>query len=478
MKRIVCFFLALSLAACLTGCWAEIPEQTSLPPVTGDPQAGTTVTTTKTEPTRYPLFSVKAGPTPISGEELLEIQQELTDILAQKNYTDRAKTLVWDTVALLSENYTKFQYLFSFLDPPDTASYLRQNILFPLETMVDTLTCSEEQFGGGWAADATKEICIYMTFSQEDDCNTLIHELNHMLTTKEHGLVSSNLYRYIDEGDATFHQLSGLGQRKYRVMGDIKDITRDHPEPDSQILFLRAGGFGGGNYSDFSLIFFKLLALTDFETMTLFDQPKGEFLIREDLGRRYGEDGLAFYDSLTTQLDYGTLLDAENRFLKLFLSRLSEVDSPEEMLSYLLLYRVYRRSFAPEYLEIDGDLIREISHPALDYVATDQAVADAVLEWGLLNTQALSREEAALAARVLAGRTAADDTDAYWQRWELEFYQPLDPFLLCDAWYTVGEDVAIACNTELPEGEEVYVFENWISMGLHGMVEKGQLIVP
>ncbi len=470
MRRILCLVLALCLLSGLSGC---VDPYTTPSIAATQPTTVTAPTTTALMEKRYQLFSVTAGPTPITGEELLQINRELEEILSRKSYTPEGKTMVRDTVQLLCENYPKFQYLFSFLAPPDTAGYIRRNILFPLDTMVDTLTISDEQFGGGWAADATKEICIYVTQDQEYDCNTLIHELNHMLKSKEHWLVSSNLYQFLSEGDATLHQLSALGERKYRIMGDIRDISRDHSEPNSRTRFLRAGGFGGGNYSDYSLMFFKLLALTDFETMALFDQPDGEFLIREDLGRRYGQEGLDFYDSLTTKLDYNTLLDAERRFLKLFVSRVSEVESAEQMLSYLLLYRLYRISFAPAYLEMEGDLIRELEHPQLDYSASDWTVAKAVLQWGVLNTECLNAEEAELAAFVVAGRTVADGTDAYWERWDREFYQPIDPFLLCGAWYTVGADVTITCTTELPEGDEIFYFDRPISDGLHAMKDKG-----
>ena len=476
MGKILSIILILCLLTGIAGC--AFPQPSPMPPPSRPTQPSPSVTPTEPPVATYPLFSphaLTAQPEAISQQALEQIHNELNAILAQKSYDETGETLIWDTVALLSENYPNFSYLFGFLDPPDTATFLRQNILAPLAAMVDTLTCTHNGTGGGSAADFNKEICIDMTGSRESDCMTLIHELNHMVTSTHHNMHSSNIYHYLNEGDATLHQLTILGGLQYRNMGDVDSADRRHFAPGSDTLCMQVGGFGGGNYADFSLMFFKLLALTDFETMALFDQPAGEFLIRDALGDKYGEEGLAFYDSLTTKLHYDAVVANESLFLKLFLSRLSEVRSSEEMLSYLFLYRLYRKAFSPEYLQIDTDTIRELSHPELDYHAADKSVADALLSWDVLNREGLTEEDARLVALVISGRTQTAGSEDYWARKELEFYHPLNPFVFCGAWYTVEADISIKFKAELPDGGQIFYFETDFAPNLRAMAASGLL---
>ena len=492
MHRLIAMTLVLSFLLAAAGCSLQeavmsdattepiATESTEITIVPIPPTESTQATeTTAPVPIQYPLFSEKAlmnQPAAITSAEYQTICDELMAILCRKSYDETGTDLIWDTVALLRDRYINFQYLFSFLEPPDTATFLRTSILAPLDVMVDTLTCTQDGTGNGWASDSTKELGIDLSGDRESDCMILIHELNHMVTATEHYLVSSNLYNSINEGDATLHQLTILGGLRYRVMGDVQNRTRRHFDPENDTLCLEVGGFHAGHYADFSLLFFKLLALTDFETMSLFDQPDGEFLIRDALGEKYGADGLAFYDSLTNKLDYASALASESLFLKLFLSRLSEVESAERMLSYLFLYRLYRMSFAPEYLQIETDLIREIPHPQLDYAAADGAVADAVVRWGILNTEALSDADVRLVGLAIAGRTKTINSETYWARHEREFYHPVNPFLLCDAWYICEDDITISFMAELPEGDQIYYFETDLAANLHTMVKDGLLI--
>ena len=480
-SRINMLFILFVVLTLVAGCAAQglpIPEATMSATIAPPPTKESETTASVPEILQYPLFCEEVlvnQPQRITGQEKQDIQKELADILSGKQYDETARALIHNTLSLLYENYPNFQYLFGFLNPPDTATFIRENILLPLDTMVETLTCTREGTGGGWANDITKEISIDITGDTETDGRTLIHELAHMVTTRQHNIHSSNLYHWINEGDATLHQLTILGGYYYRNYGDLMDISRRRFAPDSDTLCMQEGGFGGGNYSDFSLLFFKLLALTDFETMALFDLPKGEFLIREELGRRYGEEGLAFYDSLTTKTDFDTVVATESAFLKLFLSRLSQVETGEQMLSYLVLYKTYRLAFSPEYLRIEDDFIAELPHPMLDYAAADAAVAKGLLDWGVLNQECLTEEEAYLTALVLAGRTQTHSTDDYWERWDREFYQPLSPFALCGAWYTVDEDVVITCQSELFDGEQTTYFEEVLAWGLHAMQQEGLL---
>ena len=98
------------------------------------------------------------------------------------------------------------------------------------------------------------------------------------------------------------------------------------------------------------------------------------------LKEHYGDEGVKFFDSYSYS-DYEHMLNSEKMFLKLFLKRLEEVKTQEEMLSYLQLYRVYRKLFCVVYKQIEdvGNQRNtlELNHRELDYRAADLLVAQA-----------------------------------------------------------------------------------------------------
>lgn len=480
LKKAILIVLIVLLVM-MAGCNFHAPalpettaESTQTNGSTGPPEA------TVPQPVKYPLFSEQAlvnQPTAITEQELININNELNDILSRKSYDETGKELIRDTVTLLCRYYPNFEYLFRFLNPPDTATYLRKNVLTPLDSMVDTLSITQNGTGGGWASDTTKTVSIDLSNGMEENVRVMIHELNHMVVGKEHNIVSSKLYMPLSEGGATLHELAITGCGTYNEVGsiymnDLNAVENWYPDPDKEGFYFRGKGMRANEYADRSCLYFKLLALTDFETMRLFEQPDGELLIREELGKRYGEDGLQFYDSLPFAPDFNSFLDTEPLFLKLFVSRLSEVETPDQMLSYLLLYRLYRMAFAPEYLYYEVDSYEQM-HPLLDYSAADGTVAEAVVRWGVLNGEALSQEDTALAALILSGRTLTKDNTEYWERHTREFYNPLSPFSIVEAWYTAEEIISIRCISQYPYPDGISYFERELAGDLHKLAKAG-----
>lgn len=199
----------------------------------------------------------------------------------------------------------------------------------------------------------------------------------------------------------------------------IRRGGKTYPDPANKDWGLVTRGNGSMLYGMRASVYFKLLALTDFETMQLYLKPKGELLIRDELVKRYGEEGGRVYDCLHyTDNQFELVLEAERLFLKLFTQRIGEVSSQSEMLSYVHLYRLYRKVFCARYAsnttrvdEKSGTLVsvqREKVHPLLNFPEADASVAAAVLKWNILNPE-LPEDMARAAAHVLVSAPIFED---------------------------------------------------------------------
>ncbi len=417
-----------------------IPPQTArptLPQTTGPDWQQTTETYLPPDvkppylPEGIPIFRASvldAYPKTLSAQERQALTDELETLLAGKSYSETAKNLVRDTAAGILDGQAEFQSLFGFLKPHDTKTYFRKYFLNPLDSMVDTLRCCGEEcpddlrwlhetYGenpgfSGITDELDKSIAVVMS---EPGINTVVltHEVYHAATLQQHFKDTTAFYYELMEGSATVYQLALLGSAYTNLIQLISGSTY-YPNPDDPDCALYFNGLNGMNYSGWSNKYFKLLALTDFDTMDLFLLPEGELEIRKNLAKRYGKEGERYYDQLQSQKTFSEAVENEARFLRLFISRMQEIDSPEKCVSYLQLYRLYRRVFAAKYIRSEiidhgpdiglesHDL--ELAHPLLDYAAGDRAMADMLLKWDVLNADALTKEEQGILAYALSAR--------------------------------------------------------------------------
>ena len=149
----------------------------------------------------------------------------------------------------------------------------------------------------------------------------------------------------------------------------------------------------------------------------LFMKADGEEQIFQNIISRYGNDGKEFvklYKKFFKDKSFETAVAMEAKYLELFNQRLTEVDSPAEMLSYLQLYRLMRLAFGSSYEhDLSEPLVlhkADATHPALDYYGFDMAVMNKVLEWKILNTSQLSSEDALALAKCVVIRPYTTDT--------------------------------------------------------------------
>lgn len=439
-KKLLIVFLAavqLFLFAACSGRNDPIDPGTLFSPVpvfTANPSSETdpSVTETPADSTEAPLAPVqspifteeirKTYPQPLSQERIDAINEDLEALLAKKTYSESAKKLIRDTVAAAIQGQPEFQSLFGFLKPHGTEEYIRKYFLEPLDTMVDTLRfCSRtspedtawwaENASYNWAGffnEEEKLLGIIESDSRGWDMSVLAHELHHALLMKEHRVLTTNLYGELIEGGASFYQLTLLNSY-YVTIAQMRYGDMDYFNEDNGDCFKLRGGSGTA-YMQQTNKYFKLLALTDFETMELLSQPEGELKIREYLTDRYGEDGGLFFDILDKYpTTFDDIADSEALFLKMFVSRMQEISSPADFVSYFQLYRIYRRVYCAQYIPSEFPDINaspeiqiiEPFHPKVNYSVYDEMIAAELLKQNVLNAGQFSEEEKETLARTL-----------------------------------------------------------------------------
>lgn len=479
---LLCAVQLFLLAACtpgsetLAGGNTQASWQTSLSTLPPEGSAATKPAepTVPTEPVKTKSGYVFANkvqgmwPAAISDEEREKINTEMETLLEAKAYSESAKQLVRETVEAVICGQQAFQMLFGFLKPYSTYEYVHKFVLNPLDKMVDTLRCCgpespedlawlHEKYGEnptfrGKADDINKVVVIVMDAKSEYNYLALIHELQHMAISEKHWEVSSSAYFELNEGAASFHQLTLQGTF-YDSLFTVKNGSIGAADPNDKDCTIWLRGGGDPSYARYSNRYFKLLALTDFPTMNLFFEPKGELLIREELVRRYGEEGGTYYDTLYTASKFDQIIASEQLFLKLFSSRMEEIASDSEAVSYAILYRLYRRAYCAQYTRTvayetengTSTWAQDIFCPALPYQDHDDLVAELLLNWECLNVENLSEEERRVVALYAVSPVMLDRFDA---RPANTYYVTSDPLIPLGEKYdiTYGENGDIVIN--------------------------------
>lgn len=352
---------------------------------------------------------------PADSETKQALLDELEAIIAKKSYGSEAEDMLRRGFSETIDHYHNFQRTFAFLGAPDVSEYVRTYMLDPLDTMVNTIIYEQSEGDhAGSASDSTKTMFIAKGAANDAiEASILVHELYHMAVAKEHWNVDSSYHFPLNEGGATIMELTLLGSDRFYDLTTL-DHTR-HGFGNGTAHSIYFGKLGPTNYSLYSSIWFRLFSLTDFKTMENFLYPNGTDAIREELVRRYGKDGGIYFDRLLTffvSQGHDTAIDAESLYLELLGRRLKEIDSKQEMFSFIELYRMLRSVFGSDYVyqstvEVMPDCLvsrtNDAIHPRLKYHTLDYLTAMAMLDHGILNTEELSDKEAyALAYSIIA----------------------------------------------------------------------------
>lgn len=342
-------------------------------------------------------------PAELSKSQKSALREELEAVLETKSYSEEAKEMLRNTMDRVMASYADFHALFSFFNVPDCEGYLRNLFIAPLRDMVDEIIITDNQ-GSGSASDSTKTMTISRNYDSTDAV-VIVHELWHMAVATEHYIHDSTLYMHLNEGGATFAQLVLLGSH-YKNIQSLRGGASGAIDLENTENVIRMINHGNMKYSEYFGIWYRLFTLTDFDTMALFFKPDGERLIRDELIKKYGEDGEAFYDLLISYYKrshpasvFDNIIEFESLYLKMLKGRLSEVESKQEMLAFLQMYRLTRLALGSEYVRTyyietpeTGNVAytETLVHPDLDYIGTDKAVAEAVYNWHILNKGALT----------------------------------------------------------------------------------------
>lgn len=368
----------------------------------------------------------------ISEEDAGEILSYMEEILARKDYTPHAKMQIRDAVTQLIWYYPNYQTLFAFLEPLDTKTFICSVFLDVLDTHVDHI-CFPCEHGKALEDSGNRTIHLPLTNQAEDNAMDLIY-----LVTK---LPSG---AGLSAGMADLYAMTMVGSFRYSNFGAFYNgshtLYRD-PNAEGRYLTFASGNFSGNTINYFANVYFRLYALTDTETMLEYIHTANKQVVADYLKEHYGDEGVKFFYSYNYS-DYEHIVKSEKLFLKLFLQRLEEVDTQEEMLSYLQLYRVYRKLFCLVYEQVEIEATPngnqrntlELNHPELDYRGADVLVAQAAYQSGMINEGTLTEAQAMELLMNLIGRRECTDYEDYRDYyWEMHG----DVFLIGDLRYKV-----------------------------------------
>ena len=381
----------------------------------------------------------------IGEEDVNEILLYMEKILERKDFTPHAKAQIKDTVTQLMWFYPNYQTMFAFLDPMDTKTFICSAFLDVLDEYVDQI-CFPCEHGSNSYDGESRTLHLQLTKEAPTNAVNLIYAV-----TKLPYLGS------LREGMADLYAMTMIGSFQYSNFGAFYygPLMRfEDPNAAGKYLYFASGGLSGNTINYFANTYFRLYALTDTETMHGYLEPNSDVL-GQYVMKHYGAEGYQ-YVSNHKYTDYEKALAAEKLFLKLFLQRLEEVQTQEEMLSYLQLYRVYRKLFCLIYRQEEVEVVNgcnqlnvlEIPHPELDYRSADAKVAEAALRFGIIKQGTLTDAQAKELLMQLIGRREYTDYDDYRHNHTQMDY---DVFLIGDLRYKV---------LVFP-GETIYRVENY-----------------
>ena len=367
----------------------------------------------------------------IDEEDVNEILLYMAKVLDQKDYTPHAKAQIKDTVTQLMWFYPNYQTLFAFLDPMDAKTFICSAFLDVLDEYVDQI-CFPCEHGSNFYDEESRTLHLQLTKEAPTNAVNLIYAV-----TKLPYLGS------LREGMADLYAMTMIGSFQYSNFGAFYygPLMRfEDPNAAGKYLYFASGGLSGNTINYFANTYFRLYALTDTETMHGYLAPNSDVL-GQYVMKHYGAEGYQ-YVSNHKYTDYEKALAAEKLFLKLFLQRLEEVETQEEMLSYLQLYRVYRKLFCLIYRQEEVEIVNgcnqlnvlEIPHPELDYRSADAKVAEAALRFGIIKQGTLTEAQAKeLLMQLIGRREYADYGDYRYNHTQMDY----DVFLLGDLRYKV-----------------------------------------
>lgn len=377
---------------------------------------------------------MSAQPTPLSDAERERIAQAVEDLLAKKNYSTAAQRLIRDSVEQLCYSYASFQTMFAFVNVPDAQTYIQEAVLDCLDTHVHTICfpCQHSDILDPAVSDGRgihEEWTLHITMTNDASVNAamLMKALGNVRTTFHRYAYDNLIGSY-----SMIHMMTMTNSQSFQYLNSYLDSRLRIPENSQYTHYLQFNQYRYSDDDEYPGNVFRLLALTDYETIESFMQNADEWQLEDELIRRYGSDGTKLFDLLMkTGSVYSYSIEAESLFLKHFVARLEEVKTPEEMASYLQLYRLYRKLFSVQYVHFPSGYITEQAHPLLDYEAADLAVAQAAIDHGIFNSEAIPADLLLKVVQAMISRPSIEGSMYYGSyAIEQERLLSLEPVLL------------------------------------------------
>lgn len=369
----------------------------------------------------------------ISEADTNEILLYMAEILDRKDYSPHAEAQIRDTVTQLMWYYPNYQTLYAFLDPLDTKAFICSVFLDALDAHVEQI-CFPCEHGGASADYESRTLHLPLTNEAETNAVNLIYLVTKMA-----------YHNSLREGMANLYAMTMIGSFRYSNLeaftyGGVNAYKE--PNADNMYLLYASGSIFGNVSNSYAKYYFRLYALMDTETMLEYERTENPGIILDYLKEHYGNDGLLFYNE-AMYTGYEDAIEGEKLFLKLFLQRLEEVETQEDMLAYLQLYRIYRKLFCLVYQQRETEAtpmgnqlnVLELAHPELDYRSADAIVAETAYHSGMIKEGVLTEAQATELLKHLIGRREYTDYDDY--RYNFS-YMTSDVFLIGDLRYKVN----------------------------------------
>lgn len=369
----------------------------------------------------------------IGEEDANEIRLHMEEILDRKDYSPHAKAQIRDTVTQLMWFYPNYQTLYAFLDPMDTKTFICNTFLDELDAHVDHI-CFPCEHGKPSMDTESRTLHLPLTNEAETNAVNLIYLVTKM--TDVHDVLV---------GMAEVYSMTMIGSSRYSGVGVYASGSNwrvQNPDDENKYLYFAAGSFWGSNKNLPANVYFRLYALTNTETMLEYERTKNPAVLFGYLYEHYGDDGILF-SNINRYTRFEQAIEGEKLFLKMFLQRLDEVQTQEDMLAYLQLYRIYRKLFCLVYQQEEivttpmglQRNVLEITNPDLDYRSIDAIVAQAAYRSGMIKKDALTEKQAITLLMKLIGRREYTDYEDYRQNFSVAYHEV---FLIGDLRYKVN----------------------------------------
>ena len=310
--------------------------------------------------------------------EYIEIRNELTDILKEKDFSDKDKSLLYEVLDSLWYSYDNIGQAFSVIGYPSKEKYINDNLIVPVKMLtslkgVDNLNTSFAAATTADYGDGRIEINYLEDISHDYLIYTMQHELRHVIrkvTDDEYYNLIPKHHRIMNEGwavlgslsefdvNSSFHQPYACKTFETQEDGYVLNVGYLAPSEEygmlANILMKYTVVVGYEN-----MLKWEKGELTASELLSIMDEALGEETAERfitDLNETVLNYQTRFENGNSVEIypddiDTDKIIDAEEIILNLLKSRLSQLNNKNDIQEFFNFYYIYKKYFCTRYEE-------------------------------------------------------------------------------------------------------------------------------